>query len=294
MCGQDRMTRVSKIQRNVFLFKKIKKIGRLRAAFIAFDIAMVLLIFALSGQTDAGKSERAAAVELMGESVSAGVRTSKNNESPESVELPDSNESSGSNEALKLNESQKNGEMKKVALTFDDGPHYAYTKILLDGLKERGVVATFFVTGEHAELHPDLIKRMHDEGHLVGNHTYSHMQLRNNNHEEYGEELTLTNKILEEIIGEEVIFVRPPYGSWDKKFEEELNLIPVLWTVDPLDWCSSDAACIVQNTMCEVQENDIILMHDYYETSVTAALEIVDELQEDGFTFVTVEEILFD
>lgn len=186
------------------------------------------------------------------------------------------------------------GEVKKVALTFDDGPHYAYTKILLDGLKERGVVATFFVTGEHALLHPDLIQRMYQEGHLVGNHTYSHIQLRHDNREEYKEELILTNEVLEEIIEDEIVFVRPPYGSWDKSFEEELNMIPVLWTVDPLDWCSSSVQCIVQNTISEVGDNDIILMHDYYETSVTAALEIVDELMEAGFMFVTVEEILFE
>ena len=189
---------------------------------------------------------------------------------------------------------QQVSESKKVAITFDDGPHYAYTKVLLDGLKEREVAATFFVTGEHAALHPDLVKRMHDEGHLVGNHTYSHMQLRHDNREEYKEELILTNEVLKEIIGEEIIFVRPPYGSWDKKFEKELNMIPVLWTVDPLDWCSSNVQCIVQNTICDVEENDIILMHDYFETSVTAALKIVDKLLEDGFAFVTVEEILFE
>ena len=189
---------------------------------------------------------------------------------------------------------QQVSESKKVAITFDDGPHYAYTKVLLDGLKERAVVATFFVTGEHAALHPDLVKRMHDEGHLVGNHTYSHMQLRHDNREEYKEELILTNEVLKEIIGEEIIFVRPPYGSWDKRFEEELNMIPVLWTVDPLDWCSGNVQCIVQNTICDVEENDIILMHDYFETSVTAALKIVDKLLEEGFVFVTVEEILFE
>ena len=234
---------------------------RCRAAFIVMDIAMVLLLFVLYGRTGLeSKSAVGSEIEAQTESISA----------------------------------WQPPEIKKVALTFDDGPHYAYTKILLDGLKEREVVATFFVTGEHAALHPDLVKRMHDEGHLVGNHTYSHMQLRHDNGEEYKEELILTNEVLKEIIGEEIIFVRPPYGSWDKTFEEELNMIPVLWTVDPLDWCSDSVQCIVQNTMCEVGENDIILMHDYYETSVTAALKIVDELLEDGFMFVTVEEIVFE
>ena len=73
---------------------------------------------------------------------------------------------------------QKETETRKIALTFDDGPHPYYTEQLLDGLKERNVCATFFVTGEHAELYPDIIERMKEEGHLIGNHTYSHMQLR--------------------------------------------------------------------------------------------------------------------
>ena len=185
-------------------------------------------------------------------------------------------------------------ELKKVALTFDDGPHPYYTEQLLDGLQERGVVVTFFVTGEHAVLHPEVIKRMHEEGHLIGNHTYSHLQLRSDNREKFKEELIATNKVIEEIIGEEVIYVRPPYGSWDKSFEKELNMIPVLWTVDPLDWCSDDVSCVVRNVTEKVEENDIVLMHDYYDSTVTAALRIVDDLLADGYTFVTVEEILFE
>lgn len=185
-------------------------------------------------------------------------------------------------------------EKKKVALTFDDGPHPYYTEQLLDGLKERGVVATFFVTGEHAELHPDVIKRMQEEGHLIGNHTYSHMQLRSGNRTEFLEELRLTNQVIKEITGKDTLYVRPPYGSWDKSLEQELNMIPVLWTVDPLDWCSDDVACVVRNVTEKVGENDIILMHDYYDSTVTAALKIVDELLEEGYVFVTVEEILFE
>ncbi len=183
---------------------------------------------------------------------------------------------------------------KKIALTFDDGPHPHYTEQLLDGLKERGVVATFFVTGEHASLHPEVLKRMQREGHLIGNHTYSHIQLRNDNREKFKEELLVTNEVIENIIGEEVYYVRPPYGTWDKALEGEVNMIPVLWTIDPLDWCSDDVSCVVDQVIKKVGENDIILMHDYYDTTVTAALKIVDSLLEQGYTFVTVEEILFD
>ena len=196
--------------------------------------------------------------------------------------------------AAQREEAEQQKDIKKIALTFDDGPHPYYTDQLLDGLKERGVVATFFVTGEHASLHPETIERMAEEGHLIGNHTYSHMQLTTDNEKEFKEELVKTNEVIREITGKEVLYVRPPYGVWNKKFEAELNMFPVLWTVDPLDWCSDNAYCIAAKVIADTEENDIILMHDYYATSVTAALEIVDELLKEGYTFVTVDEILFD
>ena len=183
---------------------------------------------------------------------------------------------------------------KKIALTFDDGPHPRYTEQLLDGLKERNVVATFFVTGENAQNYPNIIRREQEEGHLIGNHTYSHIQLTSGNRETFREELVKTNEILENITGEKVSFVRPPYGSWDKSFEKELNMFPVLWNIDPLGWCSHNAECIAAKVVENAGDGDIILMHDYYDTSVTAALEVVDVLQKRGFQFVTVEEILFD
>ena len=103
-----------------------------------------------------------------------------------------------------------------------------------------------------------------------------------------------TNEVIRKLTGEDTIYVRPPYGSWNKEFEKELNMFPVLWTIDPLDWCSSDASCIVRTVCAKVGENDIILMHDQYKTSVTAALAVVDELTAQGYEFVTVEELLFD
>lgn len=182
----------------------------------------------------------------------------------------------------------------KIALTFDDGPHPYYTEQLLDGLQERGAKASFFVLGKQAQAYPELIKRMQDEGHLVGNHTYNHIQLGQGNREEFKEELIKTSEVLTELTGEETQYVRPPYGSWDKSFETELMMFPVLWTVDPMDWCSDDVSGIVQRVTKKTRENSIILMHDEYKSSVTAALQIVDILQERGYEFVTVDEILFD
>lgn len=183
---------------------------------------------------------------------------------------------------------------KKVALTFDDGPDPYYTELLLDGLKERTVQATFFVTGRHAEQNPEIIARMYAEGHLVGNHTYSHIQLKNTNREKYKAELLRTSQILQKITGEMVQFVRPTYRTWDKKLEEELDMLPVMWTVDPRDWCQSSAECIAQNVIKRVKEGDIILLHDQYDPSVKAAFMIVDELKRQGYEFVTVDEMMLD
>ena len=204
-------------------------------------------------------------------------------------------ETAGGNVVVAEKEEQnEDQDVMKIAITFDDGPHPFYTEQLLDGLKERGVHATFFVTGEHAELHPDIIARISEEGHLIGNHTYSHMRLTSSNSEEFKAELIKTNEIIMEITGKEVIYVRPPYGTWDKKFETELNMFPVMWNIDPLDWCSNDASCITNKVVSGIKENSIILMHDYYQYTVTAALDIIDELQAQGYEFVTVDEILFD
>lgn len=189
---------------------------------------------------------------------------------------------------------EKSPDKGKIALTFDDGPDPTRTALLLDGLAKRQVKASFFITGKNAESYPELVKRMHEEGHLIGNHTYSHLQLNRSNRELFKEELVKTNDIIREITGEEVVYVRPPYGSWDKSFEEELSMFPVLWTIDPLDWCTGDAACVINKVVPKVKENSIILLHDEYDSTVTAALQIVDELQKQGYEFVTVDEILFD
>ena len=168
------------------------------------------------------------------------------------------------------------------------------TPQLLDGLKARGVKASFFITGQNAEKYPELVERMQREGHLIGNHTYSHIQLTKQNREQFREELVKTNGIIREITGEDPVFVRPPYGSWDKKFEEELNMFPVLWTIDPLDWCTKDAGNVARRVISKAKENAVILMHDEYDSTVRAALSVVDALQGEGYEFVTVEEILFD
>ena len=183
-------------------------------------------------------------------------------------------------------------EAPKIALTFDDGPSAAWTPVLLDGLKERGVKATFFLIGENADKNPEIVKRMAEEGHLIGNHTYHHVELTKVSENEARLELADTSAVIVRITGKEPEYMRPPFGAWQRKLEQEIQMLPVLWTIDPLDWTTENQDEIVNKVVTEAEENDIILLHDCYKSSIEAGLRIVDILQEEGFMFVTVDELL--
>ncbi|HJA80846.1 MAG TPA: polysaccharide deacetylase family protein [Candidatus Mediterraneibacter intestinipullorum] len=181
----------------------------------------------------------------------------------------------------------------QIALTFDDGPNAQYTPLLLDGLKERDVKASFFVIGANIEKdgNEEIIRRMHEEGHLIGNHTYHHADLSNMSAEDAHRELQMTDRLVRDITGEEPMLVRPPFGEFPQGLEE-LDKLYVKWTVDSRDWVTKNTQEIVRKVVTDTKENDIILMHDCYGTSVEAALQIIDALQERGYEFVTADQLL--
>jgi peptidoglycan/xylan/chitin deacetylase (PgdA/CDA1 family) len=183
---------------------------------------------------------------------------------------------------------------KKVAITFDDGPNPDYTEILLAGLKEREVTATFFLIGREAEKYPEIVKKIHEDGHLIGTHSYEHVNLCNLTDEAAMEQVDKTNQIIYELTGEYPQYIRPPFGNWKKDLDYKTTMMEVLWDVDPTDWATDNAAVIAARVIENVEENDIILLHDASESSVNAAFLIIDELKAEGYVFVTVEEILLE
>lgn len=185
-------------------------------------------------------------------------------------------------------------EKPSIAITFDDGPSGRYTGRLLDGLKERNVKASFFLIGENAEETPVLVERIYKEGHLIGNHTYSHVQMTHLSEEAAVREIEKTDQVISAITGEHVAYMRPPFGAWQRELEVRMEVLPVLWSVDPLDWTTENVDEIVSKVVTEVEEGDIILLHDCYASSVEAALRIVDILQKEGYEFVTVDRLLID
>ena len=183
-------------------------------------------------------------------------------------------------------------EAKYVALTFDDGPKAGTTDLLLDGLRQRGASATFFVVGEQAVIHTDLLRRMQEEGHQVGNHTWSHVRLEGSTPEVRRAEIAQLDALLTEVLGEGTYWLRPPYGQVSPGTEREISVPMVKWSVDPRDWESRDRKKVVAAVLANTEPNSIILLHDIYPSSVEAGLEIVDVLQVQGYVFVTVEELL--
>jgi len=183
---------------------------------------------------------------------------------------------------------------KAVALTFDDGPNKKYTEILLDGLKARDVKASFFLIGECIEGNEAIVERMEKEGHLIGVHCMHHTDLTKETETDALAQLETTGSMIEAITGKKPEYVRPPFGSWNENLQEQVPMEPVFWNVDSIDWKLQNTSRIVKKVLKDTKDGDIILMHDEFATSVEAALQIIDNLLANGYTFVTVDELTID
>lgn len=169
-----------------------------------------------------------------------------------------------------------------------------HTKKLLDGLRERGVKASFFLVGENIPGNEKLVRQMAKDGHLIGVHCMAHVDLARQPIEKSVEEIRETADWIEAVTGKRPEYIRPPYGSWSTELQERVSMTPVFWDVDTLDWKSRNTARIVKHICKNAAVHTVVLMHDAYQTSVDAALETIDTLTAEGYTFVTIEECLID
>ena len=178
-----------------------------------------------------------------------------------------------------------------IALTFDDGPKAGTTDVLLDGLRERGVHATFFLIGMQIENNADIIKQMAEDGHQIGNHTFGHKNLSELTDAEQKQQLVLCREEITRTIPENRVCVRPPYGAVNDRIKSWISAPIILWSVDTRDWTGKKAEQIADYVVGEVKPGDIVLMHDIYKESVEGALMAIDALKAQGYEFVTVEEL---
>ena len=182
---------------------------------------------------------------------------------------------------------------KYVALTFDDGPSGRFTRRLLDGLAERDAKATFFLCGYRIAQYPKETQRIFDEGHEIALHGYSHDCMTPMSRRQIAKELSDTKALLPE--GCKALWLRPPGGCCSdgvRQVAEVTNLSILDWSVDPRDWATRDTAAVGRFVVERIQDGDVVLLHDMSDSSVDAALTIIDELQSQGFRFVTVSELV--
>ena len=180
---------------------------------------------------------------------------------------------------------------KLIALTFDDGPRRSTTTRLLDGLAERGVKATFFLIGAQIENNEDVVRRMDEEGHQIGIHTFDHVKLTGLSRADFDAQVEKSRDTLKAVLGHNDFLLRPPYGMLDDGVRAMAGCPILLWSIDPEDWRDRDGARVAAEVTAQARDGGIILMHDIFPESVDAALEIVDALHAQGYLFCTVEEL---
>ena len=179
-----------------------------------------------------------------------------------------------------------------VVLTFDDGPSGRYTRNLLKGLRERNIHATFLLCGYRMREYPELTRQIFEEGHEIGCHGYSHTNMQPLSRRDIAGEIGKMAQLLPE--GCTMTFLRPPGGCCSdgvKQVAEVQNLSILSWSVDPRDWATRDTWAVESAVLSQVKDGDVILLHDMSDSSVQAALDIVDTLTQRGFRFVTASQL---
>ena len=193
-------------------------------------------------------------------------------------------------ELYKKAQAEKN--KKVVALTFDDGPDGNTTPQALDILAKYKIKATFFVQGKNIAGNEAILKRMQSEGHEVGNHSWNHPILTKLSLEDAKKQLTDTEDAITKVLGKSSKLMRPPYGAISDDIRNSLDLSFIMWDVDSLDWKSKNEAAILTEIQHQTSDGAIILMHDIHQPSVNSLPKVIEYLQEQGYSFVTVSELL--
>ncbi|GGG78506.1 hypothetical protein GCM10010918_39280 [Paenibacillus radicis (ex Gao et al. 2016)] len=187
---------------------------------------------------------------------------------------------------------------KIIALTFDDGPDKKYTPAILDILKEKGVKATFFVVGQQVKKEPEVLQRIVDEGHAIGNHSMNHKNMAKLNAEQIQQEIDEADKLIKEAVGFKPKMFRAPYGAVSdtlKSILEDDDRELVSWNIDTRDWAGTPVSEMQEMIHKKAKPHAIILMHSFGSKNIKHTVEmlphVIDDLKKKGYTFVTPDEM---
>jgi peptidoglycan/xylan/chitin deacetylase (PgdA/CDA1 family) len=178
-----------------------------------------------------------------------------------------------------------------IALTFDDGPG-PYTEQLLRTLADHNTHATFFMVGTQVQSYPDVVRDIAAQGHQLGNHSWNHDQLTALGAQAAADNITRTNNLITETTGVAPRVMRPPYGETNQSTINAVGMPEIIWSVDPEDWKYRDSDYVADHVIRHADRGDIVLMHDIHQTTVNAVPRILDSLQSQGYTLVTIDTLL--
>lgn len=186
---------------------------------------------------------------------------------------------------------EKKKPVKPIALTFDDGPSKTLTPKVLKILKKHHATATFFMLGSEVNDHPQIAKQVQEAGYEIGNHSYSHPNLKHLTNAQVKSQLTRTSNAIKNATGHMPTLFRPPYGSIDNRIRSLTKLKATLWNVDTLDWKYRNSKKLLSNVKRDAYPGAIILMHDIHISTVNGLDAVITYLEKQGYTFVTVSEL---
>jgi len=181
---------------------------------------------------------------------------------------------------------------KRVALTFDDGPHPTVTKQILNHLDQYDAKATFFMLGNRIKYSPEVALEVLNRGHEIGNHTWSHPVLTKLPLDKVMHEFKTTEDIIIETIGQESTVFRPPYGATTDAIEAAIPRNSINWTVDTMDWKYRNASQPINSIKKQIHNNAVILMHDIHQSTADGLPAVLEFLSNEGYEFVTVSELI--
>lgn len=181
--------------------------------------------------------------------------------------------------------------VKKIALTFDDGPDPKSTIQILEILKKYDAKATFFMLGSRVEYYPETAKAVKDAGHEIGNHSWNHPDLSKMPLAKALEEINRTTAIIQQVTGDKPTVFRPPYGAYTEQLSKQTIPPITLWNVDTLDWKYRNADKLLEEVKKSTKDGSTILMHDIHQSTADGLENVMVYLQSQGYEFVTVSEL---
>lgn len=254
-------------------------------AFLILEIAVVSVAvwktqasLATPTTTDSSVQQKSSASESKKEETTLA-------ESTQSSQVEESSEKEPPKEVEAVNENS-------IALTFDDGPKRETTSQLLDILAQRNIKASFFILGQNISGNEDLLKRMKDEGHVIGSHSMYHYNLSQMDMTALKKDFNDMDDKIKTVFKEPFHYIRPPYGAANKQVAEVAKRPLVQWSVDSKDWSSKNTQSIINQVTQNTTPGAIILMHDIYAETINAVPAIIDNLTQQGYNFVTVDALL--